>query len=111
MKVKFSNKGTTLIASIIGELDHHSADYVKQKIDNELIKSSTKNLIFDFSNLTFIDSSGIGVIMGRYKYITKLNGKALIVNICNQTSRMLEISGIFNIIPVYDNIETAINIM
>ncbi len=109
MQVKFSNKGTTLIVKIFGELDHHSAEYIKQKIDGELIKSRTKNLIFDFSNVSFMDSSGIGVIMGRFKSIQKLNGKAAIINVNGQVKRILEMSGILKLIPIYDNLEKAIN--
>ncbi len=109
MQVKFSNKGTTLIVKVFGELDHHSTEYIKQKIDGELIKSRTKNLVFDFSNVTFMDSSGIGVIMGRFKNIQKLNGKAAIVNVNGQVKRILEMSGILKLIPVYDNLEIAIN--
>ena len=67
MKVKISYKGTILIASLEGELDHHSAQYVRQKIDSELMKSSNRDMILDFSKVSFMDSSGIGVVIGRYK--------------------------------------------
>ncbi|HHW49418.1 MAG TPA: anti-sigma F factor antagonist [Clostridiaceae bacterium] len=108
MQIKFSNRGTTLIASIIGELDHHSAEYIRQKIDNEMIKSTNKNVIFDLSKLSFMDSSGIGVIMGRYKNIQRLNGKMAIVNTNAQIDRILEMASIKKIIPVYEKLDTAI---
>jgi len=108
LQIKFYNRGTTLIASIAGELDHHSAEYIRQKIDNEMIKSTNKNIIFDFSSLSFMDSSGIGVIMGRYKYVQRLNGKIAIVNTNVQIDRILEMAGIKKIIPVYDKIDAAI---
>jgi stage II sporulation protein AA (anti-sigma F factor antagonist) len=111
LQVKFLNKGTTLIVHFNGELDHHSAEYVRQKIDNEIIKSTTKNIIFDFSNLSFMDSSGIGVIMGRYKNIQKLNGKAVVININEQVRRVFELSGMMKIIPGYENVETALSKM
>lgn len=101
-------KGTTLIASLAGELDHHSAEYVRQKIDNELMKSSNRNMIFDFSEVSFMDSSGIGVIIGRYKNIQKLNGKLAIVSVNNQVRRIFEMSGLHKIIPVYDDVDNAI---
>ncbi|MCX8129261.1 MAG: anti-sigma F factor antagonist [Clostridia bacterium] len=109
MQVKFSNKGSTLIVSIIGELDHHSAEYIREKVDAEMMKSTTKNMIFDFSKVSFMDSSGIGVIMGRYKNIQKLNGKAVIVSVSDQIKRIFDMSGLLRIMPVYDNIDTAIN--
>lgn len=107
MQLKFSNRGNTLIIGILGELDHHSAEYIRQKVDAEMIKSTTKNVIFDFSKVSFMDSSGIGVIIGRYKNILKLNGKASIVNVNSQTRRILEMAGLLKIIPVYDSINDA----
>ncbi|NLI57732.1 MAG: anti-sigma F factor antagonist [Clostridium sp.] len=108
MKVKISYRGTTLIVSLAGELDHHSAEYVRQKIDNELMKSSNRDVILDFSDVSFMDSSGIGVVIGRYKNIQKLNGKLIIINLNNQVRRIFEMSGLLKIIPVYDNVEDAI---
>lgn len=108
MQIKFSSKGTTVIISISGELDHHSSEYARQKIDAEILKSTTKNIIFDFSKLSFMDSSGIGIIMGRYKNIRKLNGKAAIVNTNTQVKRILEMSGVLKLIPVYPNTNAAV---
>lgn len=109
MQVKFTSKGTTLIAIIVGELDHHSAEHIRTKIDNEMMKATVKNLIFDFSKVTFMDSSGIGVIMGRYKNVNKLNGKVMAVNLSEQIKRIFEMSGIQRFIPLYKNIDAAIN--
>ena len=111
LQVKLSNRGNTLIIGITGELDHHCAEYIRHKVDGEITKATTKNLIFDFSKLSFMDSSGIGVIMGRYKNIQKLNGKLATVNVNAQIRRILEMSGLLKIIPVYDNVDSAINNM
>lgn len=109
MQVKLSKKGTTLIAGIIGELDHHSAEYIRQKIDNEMTKATTRNIIFDFTKLGFMDSSGIGVLMGRYRIIQKMGGRAVIVNADVQIQRILEMSGILKIIPVYTSVDAAVD--
>jgi len=111
LHIKFTNRGTTLIIRIIGELDHHTAEYVRQKIDGELLKSTTRNIIFDFSELSFMDSSGIGVIIGRYKNILKLNGKAAVVNTNDQIMRILDMSGILKIIPVYKSLDDAVAVL
>ena len=111
MQVKFSNRGTTLIVSIIGELDHHSAEYIRQKIDGEMLKSTTKNIVLDFSSVSFMDSSGIGVVIGRYKNIKKLNGKAFITGASAQIKRILEMSGILKIIPAYETTDEAVRMM
>lgn len=97
-----------MVINIIGELDHHSAEYIRQKIDNEMIKSRNKNIILDFTKLSFMDSSGIGVIMGRYKNIHRLNGKMLIVNKSLQIDKLLEMSGLKKIVPIYNDTEAAI---
>lgn len=102
MQLKLTNRGSTLFVAFIGELDHHSAEYARQKIDAELVRSTTKNVIFDFSKMSFMDSSGIGVIMGRYKNISRLNGKAAVVNATPQVKRILEMSGILRFIPYFE---------
>ncbi len=111
MHVKFSKRGQALIVSIVGELDHHSAEYIKSKVDSEIIKSSTKNMIFDFSKVSFMDSSGIGTIIGRYKKIKNLNGKTAIANISPQTKRIIEMSGLLKIIQIYESIDIAVSEM
>lgn len=109
MQIKLINRGTTLIACLIGELDHHTVEYVRKKIDGEMMKSTTQNIIFDFSKVEFMDSSGIGTIIGRYNTIRRLNGKAAIVNPNPQVRRILEMSGLLKIIPVCDSIDNANN--
>ena len=111
MKIKFINKGNTLIVSLDGELDHHSCEYVKRKLDCELLKVSTKNLIFDMSNLSFMDSSGIGILVGRLKYIKSLNGKTALVSLNNSIQKLLTLSGILNLVDTYENADEAIKNM
>jgi stage II sporulation protein AA (anti-sigma F factor antagonist) len=109
LDIRFSNKGNTLIVNMSGELDHHYAEYIRQKIDGEILKSTTRNVIFDFSKLGFMDSSGIGVIAGRYRNIQKLNGKAAIVCKNLQINRVLEMSGILQLIPSYESLNDAVS--
>lgn len=109
MQIKFTSRGSTLIISISGEIDHHSAEYARQKIDTEILKATTKNIIFDFSKLGFMDSSGIGIIIGRYKNIRKLNGKAAITGTSPQIRRILDISGVLKVMPLYNSVADAIN--
>jgi len=111
LQVKFTNKGSTLVISIIGEIDHHSAEYIRDKIDAQMMKSTTRNIVFDLSRVGFMDSSGIGVVVGRYKNISKLDGKAAIVNPNAQIRKILEISGIQRIIPIFGSVDEAISSM
>lgn len=108
MDIRFSSRGNTLIAAVAGELDHHYADQARQKLERELMKSSTRNMVFDFTGLTFMDSSGIGVIAGRYKNLHRLGGKAAIVCSSRQIERILEMSGIPKYIPVFEKLADAV---
>lgn len=109
MQIKFVVKGTTLIIKIIGELDHHYSEYVRQKVDAQIMKSTIKNIIFDLSKLSFMDSSGIGVIIGRYKNIQNLKGKAAIVSTHSHINRILHATGILKIMNIYDDLDKAVN--
>jgi stage II sporulation protein AA (anti-sigma F factor antagonist) len=106
--IKFSNRGSTLIAVFSGELDHHFAEYARNKIDGELLKATTRNVIFDFSGLSFMDSSGIGVIVGRYANIKKLGGRMAIICKNQKIFRILEISGILKLVQVFDDLDNAL---
>jgi len=92
LEYKIDKQGHTLVAVLNGELDHHTAEYIRQKLDAEMMKSTTKNMVLDFSKVTFMDSSGIGVIMGRYKNIRKLNGKMSLAGINDKIKRIFEMS-------------------
>lgn len=107
MEISVIIRCQTLVVSLSGELDHHSAKELKNMIE-ELIKNrSVKNLIFDFSNLSFMDSSGIGVVLGRYKLISSIGGKTAIVS-CNRTiDRLLMMSGINKLIETHENLDDA----
>ena len=67
MEIIYEMTGDTLTAQLMGELDHHAAVKVRGDIDDTMDSYGAKNLIFDFSRVTFMDSAGIGVVLGRYK--------------------------------------------
>ncbi len=108
LELRFSSRGSTLVIRLSGELDHHYADHARNRMDGEIFKATTKNVVFDFSGLSFMDSSGIGVIAGRYKNISKLKGRSVIVCTNSRIIRILEMSGIFSIIPRFASVEDAV---
>ena len=107
MQVKFSNRGPTLIAKVAGELDHHSTGYLRQKMDYEIIKATNKNLIMDFSDTGFMDSSGIGLIIGRYKNVKSMNGETVLVVKDSRIAKILEMAGINKMMPVFTSVNEA----
>lgn len=109
MYLKFSKKDNTIVVVMSGELDHHSAENVRIKIDNKIDEFGSKNLIFDFSDVNFMDSSGIGIILGRYKKINEYGGKVAIVNLRPHIKRVFELGGLFKIIKEYESVEEAIS--
>ena len=68
-KFSLERDGSTLTLHISEELDHHMAVQVSRMVDTQIDKGNLKSLIFDFSGMTFMDSSGIGMVLGRYRYI------------------------------------------
>jgi stage II sporulation protein AA (anti-sigma F factor antagonist) len=109
--LEFETSGDKLILVLNGELDHHSAEEVRNKIDDIINRIGTNNVIMDFNNVTFMDSSGIGVIIGRYKKIVAKNGNICITGVKGSVERVFELSGLFKIIKVYKTLEEAINII
>lgn len=107
LEIKVNIKKDLLIACLSGELDHHTAKEVKDLIEEVIKNREIKNLIFDFSALTFMDSSGIGVIVGRYKLIKSLGGQVAISGASGNIKKLLYMSGIDKIIKVFDNTEDA----
>jgi stage II sporulation protein AA (anti-sigma F factor antagonist) len=101
----------TLFVKIQGELDHHTAEEIRNQIDFELDNNRVKNILFDFSGLSFMDSSGIGVLMGRYKKVTQRNGQAGIYHINPQVRRIFEISGLLRILKEFKSKEQALENM
>ena len=107
MQIKLQMKGLTLIASLCGELDHHSAKKVKDVLEAAIINKTAINLVFDLTNLTFMDSSGIGVIIGRYKLIKNLGGNVCIVSNDSAINRLISLSGLLRLMEVYESVELA----
>lgn len=107
MYVEFENRDDKLIAYMVGELDHHSAEEVRNKVDDRLDRENISKLILDFSGITFMDSSGIGVVIGRYKKLNLKKGTICITNVRDSVKRVFELSGMFKIIKLYDSTEEA----
>ncbi len=108
MEIKSKISGNVLICYVQGELDHHTADEFRNYIDYNLENNAVKHLVLDLSRLEFMDSSGIGALIGRYKKVSSLGGKTAVANVNNQVGRLLKVSGIYDIITSYRNPEQAL---
>ena len=80
-----------------GEIDHHTAVDIRDKIDNALSFIKPQHLILDFKNVTFMDSSGIGLVMGRYRLLMNFHATLEIRNVTKQTKKIMELAGLGSI--------------
>ncbi len=97
--VEFDIEDGTLIASLSGEIDHNAVSAMRQEIDNAMERCRLKNLVLDYSGVSFMDSSGIGLVMGRYQNVKRKNGTMVVVPGSPYVSRVLGLSGIFSMVP------------
>lgn len=89
----------TLYLSLCGELDEHSAGYVREVLDNQMLNTVCKQVILDLSELDFMDSTGIGVIIGRYKKMKERNIPIFISNPSTHIDKILKMTAIYEIMP------------
>ena len=104
-------QGDSLIIYIKDELDHHAVTYLRETSDRLIEAGNVKNIVFDFKDVSFMDSSGIGLIMWRYKKVMFIGGKAAVTNVGNAVDRIFKISGLYKIIEKYDTIQDAMLII
>ena len=103
MESKFYEEDKLLIFKITDEIDDCSVQKIRRKADYEMERYMPKKVIFDFSCVTFMDSAGIGLLIGRYKLAKLLGGTTQIVNCSRVVKKMLEMSGVVRIIPVEES--------
>ena len=94
MSVQIEIKGETMIARLSGELDHHNAASVREQIDNSAELNMPSLLILDFEKLSFMDSSGIGLVLGRYRNLTKHGAEVKVTGVSPQIYKVMRLSGI-----------------
>ncbi len=102
MNIKTENK--YLIVELDGEIDEYVCSDLKEDIDIAYNNSKAIDMIFDFKKTTFIDSSGVGMILGRYKKVAENRGRVFISGATNQVDKVFAISDIYRLIPQYKNI-------
>ena len=98
MEVLYEVRGENLMIYLPEELDHHNAKMITEQSDWYIVSHQIKNIVFNFKRTTFMDSSGIGVIMGRYKLVKSRGGKITVTNINQSIDRILTISGLYKLV-------------
>lgn len=104
MNINYKEKDKLLILEINEEIDHHMADKLRRDADYEIQRRSPKRVVLDFDSVSFMDSAGIGMVIGRYKTATMIGAKMEMVNVKENIKRIFEMTGVLKIIPITNNI-------
>ncbi len=89
-----------LMIRMPSEIDHHKSVQISTKADRYIVSQNVGNVVFDFERTTFMDSSGIGIIVGRYKKISCFGGKVYVINADDRIRRLLMLSGLQNMVQI-----------
>ncbi|MGQ7864652.1 anti-sigma F factor antagonist [Bacillus sp. WC2502] len=108
LDIDFQVKESVLCIRLTGELDHHSAETLRQQVTNYLETEDICHIVLNLADLTFMDSSGLGVILGRYKEIKQLGGEMVVCAISPAVNRLFDMSGLFKIIRMESSEQTAL---
>ncbi|WP_440895781.1 anti-sigma F factor antagonist [Amphibacillus sp. Q70] len=108
LEKKFLIKDDILLVRLKGELDHHEANELKKMWQLEMKHHDVRHIVLNLADLDFMDSSGLGVVLGRYKEIKQLNGEMVICAISPIVKRLFEMSGLFKIMRLAQGEEEAL---
>ncbi|MBQ2991642.1 MAG: anti-sigma factor antagonist [Clostridia bacterium] len=97
---RFTCSQDRLVVYLEGEIDHHAARYLRTQIEEMIQRTKAAHLILDFSGVGFIDSSGIGMIIGRYKTMRSRQGKMSARGLNAAADRLFHMAGLHRIIPI-----------
>lgn len=94
MEVKLELDGQVVTAFLSGEIDHHNVKPVREEIDSFIEGAMPKLLLLDFTDITFMDSSGIGLVMGRYKLMKAMDGEVKVTNATPHIRKVMHLAGL-----------------
>lgn len=98
----------TLIVFLSGDVDQHKVSSIKDEIDYQIKQCKTRNLIFDFSEVEFMDSSGIGMVLSRYKNLTSTNGQLSLSGVSENTMKLFDMVGLRKIIKIRQTVDECL---
>lgn len=100
MSVTVSSSPDTLTAYLSGEIDHHTAAVIRADIDECINRQIPKNIILDFSAVTFTDSSGIGLVLGRYKLMREIGGQVSVTGLDGKIYKVMCLAGLDKLVSL-----------
>lgn len=100
MNSRYIAEDKLLVLEITEEIDHHEAQKIRRKADDEITRYMPRKVVLDFNNVTFMDSAGIGMVIGRYKMINMLGGSLEMKNVGLPLKKIFDMSGVTKICPI-----------
>lgn len=101
-------KKNVLCVRLSGELDHHTTEELRNQVNEVVETQKIEHMVFNFQDLSFMDSSGLGVILGRYKQIRNIGGEMVVCSVSPPIKRLFDMSGLFKIIRLEDSEDDAL---
>ncbi|MCE4047155.1 MULTISPECIES: anti-sigma F factor antagonist [Bacillaceae] len=108
LNIELETKNNVLCIRLAGELDHHYAEELRTKATDAIESRNIRHIVLNLEHLSFMDSSGLGVILGRYKQIKQLGGEMVICAISPSVQRLFDMSGMFKIMKLETNEQFAL---
>lgn len=100
-----------MIVRVDKEIDHFTADRIRREFDEYYLRGRVKNVIFDMSQVEFMDSSGIGMVMGRYTKLKPVGGKVMVAAVPGHIDKLFAMAGVYEFVCKCDNVIQAINLV
>ncbi|MCL6625532.1 anti-sigma F factor antagonist [Alicyclobacillus shizuokensis] len=97
-----------VVVKLGGELDHHEVETIRDQIEAELERTGYRGLVMSFRDLDFVDSSALGLILGRYRTVTERHGRMVLCEVNESLARLFELSGLKRILPVAATVDEAL---
>ncbi len=94
MVFRVENRADVTTVYLSGELDHHGAGKLRDQVDLSIERAKPKQLVLDFSDINFMDSSGIGFVMGRYRLMQQLGGSLKLAGLSTRMERVMKLAGL-----------------
>ena len=98
MEINASKRGPRLHVKLCGELDHHSAEQTRNMLDTLLKDITVRDLTLDLSGISFMDSAGLGVILGRYRILSMRGGHLTVPGMSGAIDKIFRMSGVYAIV-------------
>ncbi|MCF0125476.1 MAG: anti-sigma factor antagonist [Clostridia bacterium] len=102
METEFFEEDKLLLLKITQEIDDHSVNIIRRRADYEMERYMPKKVVFDFDSVTFMDSAGIGLVIGRYKFAKMIGANIELKNLGQSIKRIFEMSGVLKLITCVD---------